>query len=98
MFTSPDDQFSVNSVIVEGGQEVMLVDAQLTKISAAKVLKEIKATKKPLSIIYITHDLATAYYISDRLLIMRQGRAVESGEARAVLDQPRHPYSKLLKR
>jgi len=58
VFTSPEDQFSVNSVIVEGDQEVMLVDAQLTKASAEKVLQEIKETKKPLSIIYITHEHA----------------------------------------
>jgi glyoxylase-like metal-dependent hydrolase (beta-lactamase superfamily II) len=58
VFTSPEDQFSVNSVIVEGDQEVMLVDAQLTKASAEKVLQEIKETKKPLSLIYITHEHA----------------------------------------
>src|SRR6266404_6395143 len=58
VFTSPVDQFGVNSVIVEGGHEVMLVDAQLTKTSAEKVLQEIKETKKPLSIIYITHEHA----------------------------------------
>jgi glyoxylase-like metal-dependent hydrolase (beta-lactamase superfamily II) len=58
VFTSPDDQFWVNSVIVEGEHEVMLVDAQLTKTSAEKVLREIKETKKPLSIIYITHEHA----------------------------------------
>jgi len=58
VFTSPDDQFSVNSVIVEGDHEVMLVDAQLTKTSAEKVLQEINETKKPLSIIYITHEHA----------------------------------------
>src|ERR1700724_442368 len=58
VFTSPDDQFSVNSVIVEGEHEVMLVDAQLTKTSAEKVLQEIQETKKPLSIIYITHEHA----------------------------------------
>jgi glyoxylase-like metal-dependent hydrolase (beta-lactamase superfamily II) len=57
-FTSPDDQFSVNSVIVEGDREVMLVDAQLTKTSAEKVLHEIVETKKPLSTIYITHEHA----------------------------------------
>src|ERR1700680_4381516 len=55
VFTSPDDQFWVNSVIVEGVHEVMLVDAQLTKTSAEKVLQQIQETKKPLSIIYITH-------------------------------------------
>ncbi len=58
VFTSPDDQFWVNSVIVEGDDEVMLVDAQLTKTGAEKVLQQIKGTKKPLSIIYITHEHA----------------------------------------
>ncbi len=56
--TSLDDQFWVNSVIIEGTHEVMLVDAQLTKTNAERVLKEIKETKKPLSIIYITHEHA----------------------------------------
>jgi len=58
VFTSPDDQFWTNSVIVEGVHEVMLVDAQLTKTSAEKVLQQIKETKKLLSIIYITHEHA----------------------------------------
>src|SRR6202040_2397500 len=58
VFTSSDDQFWANSVIIEGTHEVMLVDAQLTKTNAEKVLQEIKETKKPLSIIYITHEHA----------------------------------------
>jgi glyoxylase-like metal-dependent hydrolase (beta-lactamase superfamily II) len=58
VFTSPDDQFWTNSVIVEGVHEVMLVDAQLTKTSAERVLQEIRETKKPLSIIYISHEHA----------------------------------------
>jgi glyoxylase-like metal-dependent hydrolase (beta-lactamase superfamily II) len=55
VFTSPDDQFWTNSVIIEGEHEVMLVDAQLTKTNAERILEEIKETKKPLSIVYITH-------------------------------------------
>jgi glyoxylase-like metal-dependent hydrolase (beta-lactamase superfamily II) len=58
VFTSPDDQFWANSVIIEGAREVMLVDAQLTKTNAERVLEEIQKTKKPLSIIYITHEHA----------------------------------------
>jgi len=58
VFTSPDDQFWADSVIIEGAREVMLVDAQLTKTNAERVLQEIKETKKPLSIIYITHEHA----------------------------------------
>src|SRR6266849_4040165 len=58
VFTSPDDQFWTNSVILEGTHEVMLVDAQLTKTNAERVIQEIKETKKTLSIIYITHEHA----------------------------------------
>src|SRR5271155_5619731 len=58
VFTSSDDQFWTNSVIIEGAHEVMLVDAQLTKTNAEKVLQQIQATKKPLSLIYITHEHA----------------------------------------
>ena len=58
VFTSQDDQFWTNSVMIEGPHEVMLVDAQLTKTNAERVLQEIKETQKPLSIIYITHEHA----------------------------------------
>lgn len=58
VFTSPDDQFWTNSVIFEGTHEVMLVDAQLTRTNAERVLQQIQETKKPLSIIYITHEHA----------------------------------------
>src|SRR5260370_20811166 len=58
VFTSPDDQFWTNSVMIEGVHEVMLVDAQLTKTNAERILQEIKETHKPFSIIYITHEHA----------------------------------------
>jgi glyoxylase-like metal-dependent hydrolase (beta-lactamase superfamily II) len=58
VFTSSDDQFWTNSVMLEGAHEVMLVDAQLTKTNAERVLQEIKETHKPLSLIYITHEHA----------------------------------------
>ena len=58
VFTSQDDQFWTNSVMIEGVHEVMLVDAQLTKTNAERVLQAIKDTQKPLSTIYITHEHA----------------------------------------
>ena len=58
VFTSQDDQFWTNSVLMEGAHEVMLVDAQLTKTNAERVLHEITKTNKPLSLIYITHEHA----------------------------------------
>jgi glyoxylase-like metal-dependent hydrolase (beta-lactamase superfamily II) len=56
--TPAGDQFWANSVVIEGSHEVMLVDAQLTRANAEKVLQVIKATHKPLSVIYITHEHA----------------------------------------
>jgi len=56
--TPAGDQFWTNSIVIEGTHEVMLVDAQLTKTNAEKVLQTIKAAGKPLSIIYITHEHA----------------------------------------
>ena len=48
------------------------------------------------SFLYITHDLATAYYISDYLAVMYRGTIVEFGHARAILAEPQHPYTRLL--
>jgi peptide/nickel transport system ATP-binding protein len=85
---------SAPSLIV-ADEPVSMVDASL-RMSIVNLFKALRDELK-VSIVYITHDLATAYYISDRVLIMQRGKAVESGNARAVLDNPQHPYSILLK-
>ena len=46
--------------------------------------------------LYITHDLATAYYISDYIAVMNHGIVVEFGEAKQVLQNPQHEYTRLL--
>jgi peptide/nickel transport system ATP-binding protein len=53
--------------------------------------------EKNVSVIYITHDLATAYYVSDRIAIMLRGSIVEMGSVEKVLDDPLHPYTRILK-
>ena len=72
-----------------------MVDASL-RMAIVNLLKSLR-DDFGVSVIYITHDLATAYYISDRIIIMQKGKVVEMGPARVVLDEPEHPYSKLLK-
>jgi ABC-type glutathione transport system ATPase component len=76
-------------------EPVSMVDASLRTaiVNLFRALRD----KLGVSIIYITHDLATAYAISDRVIIMRTGAVVEAGDARATLDNPRHPYSIELK-
>ena len=49
------------------------------------------------TVIYITHDLATAYYISNRIVIMQKGHIVKMGSAQAILEAPEHLYASLLK-
>jgi len=81
--------------LIVADEPVSMVDASL-RMSIVNLFKALR-DELEVSIVYITHDLATAYYISDRVLIMRRGKVVESGNTRAVLDDPRHPYSILLK-
>jgi len=76
-------------------EPVSMVDASLR--SAIVELFRTLRDELGVSIVYITHDLATAWSISDRVVIMRRGVMVESGAARATLDHPQHPYSMELK-
>jgi len=75
-------------------EPVSMIDASL-RMSILNIFLELKS-KNNMSIIYITHDLATAYYIADDILIMYRGNIVESGSVDKVLTDPLHPYTKLL--
>ena len=48
------------------------------------------------TIVFISHDLSVVHYISDRILVMHQGRFVEAGEAGQVYHHPSHPYTQRL--
>jgi peptide/nickel transport system ATP-binding protein len=48
------------------------------------------------SILYITHDIASARYVADRVVVMYAGHLVEEGPTEAVLSEPKHPYTQLL--
>ena len=80
--------------ILVADEPVSMVDASL-RMSIVNLFKDLK-DRFGTSIIYITHDLATAYYISDRIAIIHKGFFVEQGETGAILTSPRHPYTKLL--
>jgi len=75
-------------------EPVSMVDASL-RSSILASLWELK-DKLGTSILYITHDLATAYAISDYVLVLHRGRVVEAGDPELVIHEPRHPYTKLL--
>ncbi|MBV8211697.1 MAG: ABC transporter ATP-binding protein [Verrucomicrobia bacterium] len=77
--------------LIVADEPVSMVDASL-RMSIVNLFKTLRDELK-VSIVYITHDLATAYYISDRVLILQKGKVVEMGSARQVLSEPHHPYT-----
>ncbi len=81
--------------LIIADEPVSMVDASL-RMSIVNLFKTLRDDLK-VSIVYITHDLATAYYISDRVMIMQKGKVVEAGDAQDVLANPQHPYTKLLR-
>jgi peptide/nickel transport system ATP-binding protein len=81
--------------LILADEPVSMVDASL-RMEIVNLFRKLRDEQK-VSVIYITHDLATAYYISDRIGIMLRGFIVESGPVEDVLDRPLHPYTKLLK-
>lgn len=76
-------------------EPVSMVDASL-RMSIVNLFKELKE-KYGVSVLYITHDLATAYYVSDKIAIMFRGNIVEIGDVEKVLMDPKHPYTMMLK-
>jgi peptide/nickel transport system ATP-binding protein len=48
------------------------------------------------SVLYITHDIASARYVADRLIVMYAGNIAEQGPVEEVLANPKHPYTQLL--
>jgi peptide/nickel transport system ATP-binding protein len=80
--------------LILADEPVSMVDASL-RMAIVNLFKKLRDEQK-VSVIDITHDLATAYYISDRIAIMLRGYVVESGPVEQVLDKPLHPYTQLL--
>jgi peptide/nickel transport system ATP-binding protein len=72
-----------------------MVDASL-RMSIVNLFKKLR-DEFGVSVLYITHDLATAYYVSDRIAVMFRGNIVEMGPVEQVLMNPRHPYTRLLR-
>ena len=71
-----------------------MVDASLR----ATILDSLKKLNREygISILYITHDLTTAYHVADDIIILYRGNVVEKGDVETVIRHPQHDYTKLL--
>jgi len=76
-------------------EPVSMVDASI-RMSIMNLFREL-TQEFGVSVVYITHDLATAYYVCDRIAIMFRGNLVTMGDVEDVLVEPKHPYVQLLR-
>jgi len=75
-------------------EPVSMLDASV-RVEILKLLRGLQETHN-LSVIYITHDLSTVSYFSERIFVMYAGNLVEKGSVRHVLDNAFHPYTTAL--
>ena len=75
-------------------EPVSMVDASLR----ANILETLRNLQRDhgVSIIYITHDLTTAYHIAKSIIVLYRGAVMEAGDVDTVIKSPQHPYTRLL--
>ncbi len=80
--------------LIIADEPVSMVDASLR----ATILDSLRQLNQEygMSIVYITHDLTTAFQISDNIIVLYRGSVAEAGQVDLVVRQPRHPYTQLL--
>ncbi|MGQ0796423.1 MAG: ABC transporter ATP-binding protein [Methanobacteriota archaeon] len=84
----------LNPELIVADEPVSMLDASV-RIAILKLLTELQRKYK-IAFVYITHDLATAKYFSDRIAIMYAGRVVEVAPVAELLREPLHPYTRAL--
>lgn len=80
--------------LILADEPVSMLDVSI-RIGLLNVMAALR-NDEDVSFLYITHDIASARYVSDRLTVMYAGHLVESGRTEDVLARPKHPYTQLL--
>jgi oligopeptide/dipeptide ABC transporter ATP-binding protein len=80
--------------LILADEPVSMLDVSI-RIGLLNLMAELRDSAG-VSILYITHDIASARYVADRLIVMYAGHIAESGPVEDVLASPRHPYTQLL--
>jgi oligopeptide/dipeptide ABC transporter ATP-binding protein len=84
--------FSPKLIIAD--EPVSMLDVSI-RIGLLNLMSELRE-REGVSFLYITHDVASARYIADRVLVMYAGHLVEEGPVEDVIQRPKHPYTQLL--
>jgi peptide/nickel transport system ATP-binding protein len=80
--------------LIIADEPVSMLDVSI-RVGLLNLMASLRA-EQDVSFLYITHDLASARYVSDRVLVMYAGHIVEAGPTESVLAEPKHPYTQLL--
>ena len=80
--------------VIVADEPVAMIDASM-KMNIVNLFRKLKNTYN-VSFIYITHDLSTAYYISDNIATLYRGELIEFGSSKDIMEKPAHPYTQLL--
>jgi peptide/nickel transport system ATP-binding protein len=84
----------VGSELLIADEPTSMIDAS-TRAGILNLLLDLKKKQK-LAVLFITHDIGQAQYISDRIVVMKKGEIVEQGPVDEVFLKPKHPYTKEL--
>ena len=85
---------AVDPVVLLADEPISMLDVSI-RMGILNLMDRLKDERKIASL-YITHDIASARYIADNTVVMYAGRMVEGAESVELIDQPAHPYTKLL--
>ncbi len=80
--------------LIIADEPVSMLDVSI-RIGLLNMMTQLR-DEQGVSILYITHDIASARYVADRLIVMYAGQIAETGPVEEVLSSPRHPYTQLL--
>jgi peptide/nickel transport system ATP-binding protein len=80
--------------LILADEPVSMLDVSI-RIGLLNLMAKLR-DEEGVSILYITHDIASARYVADRLIVMYAGQIAETGPIEDVLTHPRHPYTQLL--
>ncbi len=80
--------------LILADEPVSMLDVSV-RIGVLNLMTSLRRRER-ISFLYITHDIASARYVADRLVVMYAGRVAESGPVEDVLAHPKHPYTQLL--
>jgi len=86
--------FILRPKVIIADEPVSMLDASL-RATVLNIMMDMKK-KYDTSFLYITHDLSTAYYIANEIIVLYRGSVVERGPSEVVVKKPKHPYTRLL--